>query len=56
MNFKKYSTKSHYKVHKLVRFKKLTIFKNLIEVSNTNETTKVLFFFKCNIKFQKTES
>ena len=56
MTFKKYSIKSHYKVNKLVRIKKLNLFKNLIEVSNTNETTKVLFFFKCNIKFQKTES
>ncbi len=56
MTFKKYSIKSHYKVKKLVRIKKLTIFKNLIEVSNSNKTTKVLFFFKCNIKFQKTES
>ena len=55
MTFKKYSIKSHYKVNKLVRIKKLTIFKNLIEVSNTNETTKV-FFFKYNIKFQKTKS
>ena len=43
MTFKKYSIKSHYKVNKLVRIKKLTIFKNLIEVSNTNETTKVFF-------------
>ena len=57
MNFKKYSTKSHYKVHKLVRFKKLTIFKNLIEVSNTNETTKVLFFLNVilNSKRQNLE-
>ena len=43
MTFKKYSIKSHYKVNELVRIKKLTIFKNLIEVSNTDETTKVIF-------------
>ncbi len=30
MTFKKYSIKSHYLVNKLVRIKKLTIFKNLI--------------------------
>ncbi len=44
MSFKKYSMKSHYIVNKLVRIKKLTIFKNLIEVSNTNKTTKEFFF------------
>ncbi len=43
MTFKKYSIKSHYKVNKQVRIKKLTIFKNFIEVPNTNETTKVFF-------------
>ncbi len=36
MSFNKYSLKSDYKVNKLVRIKKLTIFKNLSEVSNIN--------------------
>ncbi len=43
MNFKKYSIKSDYKVNKLVRIKKLNLFKNLSEVSNSNKTTKVFF-------------
>ena len=43
MTFKKYSIKSDYKVNKLVRIKKLTLFKNLSEVSKTNKTTKVFF-------------
>ena len=43
MTFKKYSVKSHYKGNKLVRIKKLTIFKNLSEVTNTTTTTKVFF-------------
>ena len=43
MTFKKYSIKSYYKVHKLVRIKKLNIFKNSSEVSNTNKTKKVFF-------------
>ncbi len=43
MTFKKYSIKSDYKVNKLVRIKKLNIFKNFSEVSNTNKTTKVFF-------------
>ena len=43
MTFKKYSIKSDYKVNKLVRIKKLNLFKNLSEVSNTNKTTKVFF-------------
>ncbi len=43
MTFKKHSIISHYKVNKLVRIKKLTIFKNLIEVSNTNKTTRLFF-------------
>jgi hypothetical protein len=30
-------------VNKLVRIKKLSILKNLIEVSHTNETTQVFF-------------
>jgi hypothetical protein len=43
MTFKKYSIKSHYKVNKLVRIKKLPLFKNLSEVLNMNKTTKVFF-------------
>ena len=43
MTFKKYPIKSHYKVNKLVKIKKLTIFKNLIEVSNTNVFLKYFF-------------
>ncbi len=43
MTFKKYSIRSDYKVNKLVRIKKLNLFKNLSEVSNTNKTTKVFF-------------
>ena len=56
MTFKKYSIKSDYKVNKLVRIKKLNLFKNLSEVSNTNKTTKLFFLIRCNFKFQKTES
>ena len=43
MTFKKYSIKSHYKVNKLVRIKKLNLFKKLSEVSNMNKTIKVFF-------------
>ena len=43
MTFKKYYIKLHNEVNKLVRIKKLTLFKNLSEVSNTNKTTKVFF-------------
>ena len=43
MSFKKCSIKSDYKVNKPVRIKKLNLFKNLSEVSNTNKTTKVFF-------------
>ena len=43
MTFKIYSIKSDYKVNKLIRIKKLNLFKNLSEVPNTNKTTKVSF-------------
>ena len=43
MTLKKYSIKTDYKVNKLVRIKKLNLFKNVSEVSNTNKTTKLFF-------------
>ena len=43
MTFKKYSIKTHYKVNKLVRIKKISHFKNLSDNLNMNKTTKVFF-------------
>jgi hypothetical protein len=43
MTFKKYSIKSHYKVNKLVRIKKISNLKNLSDNLNMNKTTKVFF-------------
>ena len=47
MTNKKYFTKSDYKVNKLVRIKKLTLFKNLSEVSNMKKTIK--YFSKLDV-------